>query len=135
VSWDSEPVTRTADEILLAMSGSCDRHAAKDDAKIFLEEVLVQGPMSVADLEAEARAAGLLGERQRLSYNKAIRAAADRLGVVRKREGFGRGAAYHWFLPDDPCVSSGAMLAHACPISKQGTHGIHDESHEGRGGL
>jgi hypothetical protein len=125
VSWDSEPVTRTADEILSAMSGGGDRHTAKDDAKIFLQEVLAEGPMSVADLEAEARAAGLLGERQRLSYNKAIRTAADRMGVVRKREGFGRGAAYHWSLPDASSVPSAAMLAHACPNSKEVTHGTH----------
>jgi hypothetical protein len=135
VSWDSEPVTRTADEILSAMSGSSDRHAAKDDAKIFLQEALAQGPMSVADLEAEARAAGLLGERQRLSYNKAIRAAADKTGVVRKREGFGRGSAYYWSLPDALCAPSAAMLAHACPISKEGTHGTHDKAREARGGL
>jgi putative DNA primase/helicase len=135
VSWDSEPVKRTADEILSAMSDSSDRYTAKDDAKTFLQEALADGPMSVADLEAEARAAGLLGERQRLSYNKAIRVAADSLGVVRKREGFGRGAAYHWSLPDAPCVRSGAMLAHASPISNQGTHGTHDEPREGRGGL
>jgi hypothetical protein len=125
VSWDSKPVTRTADEILSAMSGSGDRHTAKDDAKIFLQEVLANGPVSVPDLEAEARTAGLLGERQRLSYNKAIRAAADSLGVARKREGFGRGAVYHWSLADAPCVPS-TMLAHACPISTQGTHGTHD---------
>lgn len=126
VSWDSEPVTRTADEILSAISGDGDRHTAKDDAKSFLQDALADGPMSVADLEAEATAAGLLGERQRLSYNKAIRAAADSLGVVRKREGFGRGAAYHWSLPAAPSVPSGDMLAHACPISKRGTHGKDD---------
>jgi hypothetical protein len=128
-------VTRTADEILSAMSGSGDRYTAKDDAKVFLQEALANGPISVVDLEAEARAAGLLGERQRLSYAKAIRAAADKMGVVRKREGFGRGAAYHWSLPDAPCVPSGAMLAHVCPISKEGTHGTHDQAHERRGGL
>jgi hypothetical protein len=137
VSWDSEPVTRTADEILSAMSGSGDRHTARDDAKVFLQEVLADGPMSVADLEAEARTAGLLGERQRLSQNKAIRAAADDLGVLRKREGFGQGAAYHWSLPDTPSVPSGAMRAHVCPISREGTHGTHgtlDEPQGGRGG-
>jgi hypothetical protein len=128
-------VTRTADEILSAMSGSGDRHTARDDAKVFLQEVLAGGPMTVADLEAEARTAGLLGERQRLSQNKVIRAAADNLGVLRKREGFGQGAAYHWSLPDTPCAPSAAMLAHACPISKEGTHGTHDKAREARGGL
>jgi hypothetical protein len=36
---------------------------------------------------------------------------------------------------DAPCVSSAVMLAQACPISKEGIHGTHDEAHEGRGGL
>ena len=124
VSWDSEPVKRTADEILSAMSGSGDRHTAKDEAKTFLQEALGSRPVLVSDLEAEARAAGLLGERQRLSYNKAIRAAADILGVVRRREGFGPGAVYRWSLPDTP---SGPMVAHVCPTSRQGTYGTHGE--------
>jgi hypothetical protein len=123
VSWDSEPVKRTADEILSAMSGSGDGHTAKDEAKTFLQEALGSGPVLVSDLEAEARAAGLLGERQRLSYNKAIRAAADTLGVLRRREGFGPGAVYRWSLPDP-------MVAHVCPTSRQGTDGTH-----GGGGL
>ncbi len=112
-TWGTAPVTRMADEEL--WSGSRDR-TVKDDAKIFLQEALAGGPKSVVELEAEARMAGLLGQGQRLSYKKAIRAAADRLGVVRKREGFGRGAAYHWCLPS-------AMLAHVRPIAKNGTHG------------
>jgi DNA-binding NarL/FixJ family response regulator len=91
--------TRTRDGNLPAISehGEC---LIQDDVKIFLQGILADGPKSVAHLEAQARMAGLLGEGQRLSYNKVIRAAADGLGVVRKRNGFGRGAIYHWYLPD-----------------------------------
>ena len=113
VSWDSEPVKRTADEILSAMSGGADRHTQKDDARIFLQEALAGGRMSVADLEAEARAAGLLGERQRLSYKQSDQ---DGGGIAlvwpRKREGFGRRAAYHWSLPRR---SMRALRHDACP--------------------
>jgi hypothetical protein len=117
VSWDSEPVTRTADEILSAMSGGGDRHTARDDARVFLQEVLADGPMSVADLEAEARTAGLLGERQRLSQNKAIRAAADGLGVLRKRHP----------CPRVPCVPMRALFqerAHMAPMTSLVTEGV-----------
>ena len=116
-------LTRTRDEKLPATSGSGDR-IGKDDAKIFLQEVLADGPKSVAHLEVEARVAGLLTEGQRLSYNKVIRAAADSLGVVRKREGFGRGAVYHWYLPDTPCVPP-RIFSHVCPISEKDTRGNH----------
>jgi DNA-binding NarL/FixJ family response regulator len=119
-------LTRAADEKLPAMSGHGDC-VIKDDAKIFLQEILADGPKSVAHLEAEARMAGLLGEGQRLSYNKVIRAAADSLGVVRKREGFGRGAAYHWYLPDSARVPQSAALTDVCPISEKDARGDHGE--------
>ena len=65
VSFDGLPVTRTADEILSAIS-SGGPATSKDDAKLFLIDALNGGPASVPDLEAMARAHGLLGEAQRL---------------------------------------------------------------------
>jgi hypothetical protein len=127
VSWDGQPVTRTADEILSAMSGGGDRHTSKADAAAFLEDALSGGPVSVPDLEAMARAAGILGERQRIANNKPLRSAADDLGVVKRREGFGPGGAYRWSLP---CAPSDPMRAHARPISEQGAHGAHGGAHD-----
>jgi DNA-binding NarL/FixJ family response regulator len=118
--------TRTADEKLPAMSdhGEC---VIKDEAKIFLQGILADGPKSVADLEAQARMVGLLGEGQRLSYNKVIRAAADGLGVVRKRKGFGRGAIYHWYLPDSARLPRGAAVTDMCRISEKDARGDNGE--------
>jgi two-component system nitrate/nitrite response regulator NarL len=118
--------TRTADEKVPAMSGHGEA-VIKHDAKIFLQGILADGPKSVAHLEAEARVAGLLGEGQRLSYNKVIRTAADGLGVMRKREGFGPGAAYHWYLPDSARVPLSAGLTEVCPISKKDACGDNGE--------
>jgi len=112
----------TADEKRPAVSrqGEC---VIKHDAKTFLQRILADGPKSVAHLEGQARMAGLLGEEERLSYNKLIRAAADRLGVVRKREGFGRGAIYHWHLPNSTRVPMSAALSDVCAISEKDENG------------
>jgi len=131
VTWESGPVTVTANQALAAAAGGTARQTAKADAEGFLREALARGPVTVPDLESEARAAGLLGEGQRLSYSKPLRAAANALGVVNRREGFGPGATYWWSLP---CVPSDTMLAHACPLSKEGTHGekgTHEGTHGG----
>jgi AAA domain len=133
VNWDSLPVKRTADEILAAMAGG-DRTSAKDDARIFLEDALSTGPVEVEVLEGAARAAGLLGVNQRISNCKPLRAAADALGVLKLRSGFGPGASYSWSLPDVPCAPSGTMRAHARPVSDEGAHGAHEGAHGDGGG-
>jgi hypothetical protein len=63
---------------------------------------LVAGEMSVGDIEAEAKAAGLLGPGQPISQCKPIRAARSALGVVIRREGYGPGARFLWRLPSGP---------------------------------
>jgi two-component system nitrate/nitrite response regulator NarL len=118
--------TRTADERLPPISAHSEC-VIQDDVKIFLQGILADGPKSVAHIEAEARMAGLLGEGQRLSYNKVIRAAADGLGVVRKRNGFGRGAIYRWYLPDSTRVPRSAALTDMCRNSKKDERGDNGE--------
>jgi putative DNA primase/helicase len=126
VSFDGLPVTRTADEILSAIS-SGGPATSKDDAKLFLIDALNGGPASVPDLEAMARAHGLLGEAQRLANCKPIRSAADDLGVLKKREGFGPGSVVRWSLPDAPYTPTHSIRAHTRPISKQGAYGAYDD--------
>ncbi len=113
VSWDSEPVTRTADEILSAMSGgSGDRYTAKDDAKMFLQEALAGGPMSVADLEAEARAAGLLGEAAAAVVQQGDQGSSGQPGGGTKAGRFWPGSGLSLV------AARGSMRAlgrHACP--------------------
>jgi hypothetical protein len=65
----------------------------------FLTWALTSGRRLVGDIEASARAEGLLGERQRID-TKPFRAAKQILGVVVERDGFGPGSKVYWRLPD-----------------------------------
>jgi hypothetical protein len=67
----------------------------------FLRWALTPGRRLVSDIEASARADGLLGEHQRID-TKPFRAAKMILGVVVEREGFGPGSKVYWRLPDNP---------------------------------
>ena len=47
----------------------------------FLRHALASGALDTSELEAEARAAGLLGERQKIQHAKAFRCVIDYTGV------------------------------------------------------
>jgi hypothetical protein len=72
-----------------------------DPARVvaFLRSTLTGGAVTVADLEVRARAAGLLGERQRVTDAKTFKAAKKKLSVTSRRDGFGRGGEWSWALP------------------------------------
>jgi putative DNA primase/helicase len=100
VVWDADYVSHTADEALRATEGAGrDERTSKEDAADFLRTALAAGRMLVNDIEAEARAAGLLKAEQPISQNKGIRNAREALGVAVRREGFGAGARWFWELP------------------------------------
>ena len=54
--------------------------------------------LAVAELEVHARAAGLVGERQRLTDAKTFKAAKKKLGIMSRRGGFGRDGEWSWAL-------------------------------------
>jgi hypothetical protein len=56
-------------------------------AAAFLEDVLAGGGLGVHDLEARARAVGLLGEHQRISRAKMFISAKKALGISSVRIG------------------------------------------------
>jgi hypothetical protein len=74
--------------------------AAKRAAAVtaFLGETLSRGAAPVRGLELEARAAGLLGEHQRVTHAKVFKAAKTQLGIRSVRNGFGRGGEWSWQL-------------------------------------
>jgi hypothetical protein len=74
--------------------------AAHTPALEFLTWALTPGPRLVRDIEASARAEGLLGEHQRIDHAKSIQTAKQILGVVVEREGFGPRSKVCWKLPD-----------------------------------
>jgi hypothetical protein len=67
----------------------------------FLKGTLKNAAVSVPKLEAMARAAGLLGERQRIANAKPFRRAKSALGIQSVRNGFGAGGGWLWELPRD----------------------------------
>jgi hypothetical protein len=68
----------------------------------FLEVALDRGPVTVTDLESRARAAGLLGEMQRVTDAKVFKRAKKEVGITSRRDGFGRGGEWFWTLPTVP---------------------------------
>jgi hypothetical protein len=84
----------------------------------FLKGVLADGELAVADLEVRAVAAGLLGERQKITDAKTFKAAKKRLGIKSHRVGFGPGAVWFWALPTKPetkVIETAAGLAPNTP--------------------
>ena len=66
----------------------------------FLRQQLNSGPVVVADLEAVARTAGLLGEGQRITDAKAFKKGKKSVGVKSIRKGFGAGGEWAWALSE-----------------------------------
>jgi hypothetical protein len=65
----------------------------------FLHRALAGGALSVAELEAKARTAGLLGECQQIQHAKVFKKAKKALGIRSIRNGFGSGGKWAWFMP------------------------------------
>jgi hypothetical protein len=65
----------------------------------FLRDALTVEALGVPKLEAMARAAGLLGEGQRITQAKLFRRAKISLGIRSIRDGFGAGGGWLWGLP------------------------------------
>src|ERR1700722_9256715 len=68
----------------------------------FLQRALDGGPIAATQLEAMARAAGLLGKRQQIQHAKAFKNAKKSLGIRSIRDGFGSKGRWTWLLPAKP---------------------------------
>jgi putative DNA primase/helicase len=128
ISWDTDHVTASVDEALIASEtrgGGGENRSGKDEATDFLRSVLSNGPVAVADIEAEARAAGLLGRESPIGQNKTFRQARKELGVMSSRDGFGPGARYVLSLPEGPWMPKNSMdapLEKRAPMTNLGIH-------------
>jgi hypothetical protein len=72
----------------------------------FLRDTLAVDALGVIELEARARAAGLLGERQRISHAKVFKRAKQALSIKSVRAGFGSRGGWLWELPRDRVASA-----------------------------
>jgi hypothetical protein len=77
----------------------------------FLGKELAKGPVLVSELEAAARAAGLLGSGQRITHAKPFKRAKKSLGVRSVRSGFGSAGEWLWLLEQQHNPSSVAEPA------------------------
>jgi AAA domain-containing protein len=96
--WERLPFRLTPDQVIGAQAKS---RSAKTEARAFLLQLMADKPaMPVPQIEAEARAAGLLPARQPISQCKPLRDArlALRLKVI--REGFGQNGRWIWAKED-----------------------------------
>lgn len=116
ISWESSPVTQSADEIYAPDEGG---RSATDEAVEFLRDVLASGPMAAKDVKREAREAGIT--------EKPLRAARGRLGIKPQKTRFDGG--WEWALPEDALPSQDAHSCERAPSGVEGTLGA-DSGHE-----
>jgi putative DNA primase/helicase len=95
IVWESEKVTRTANEILAASDNAAEQRTVRDEAGDWLSELVAIGEVDVKTIRSQAQAAGLSWA--------TVRRAKDRLGIRAERrseggEGEGR---WVWRLPTD----------------------------------
>ena len=92
IFFEAQHVTDTSADEVLATENGARQTTAKDEVTEFLLTILANGRVSIPDIEAEARRAGLLGEDKQMRQSKPFRSAKTELQIVSTREGFGRDA-------------------------------------------
>jgi hypothetical protein len=118
ICFESEHVAQTADEALAAETGSKGEPSAKEAAVEFLQQILANGRMAVADIEASARAAGMLGASTPINKDKPFRDAKLTLGIKTSHDGHNQ--KWVWELGKAPSGGQGALPKERAPWGGQG---------------
>jgi hypothetical protein len=92
----------------------------------FLRAALAEQARPVTKLEASARAAGSLNERQRITHAKAFKRAKRTLGIRSLHAGFGARSQWLWELPREntPSVKAESQAAPAHRIPSDWVEGV-----------
>ena len=101
VFWESGPVTITADEVLGANAASKESAPARSEAEEFLRGQLHAGPVTVRQLESEAKAAGISWQ--------TVRRAKEKLRVKATKTALDGG--WVWTLPEDGHLDQDAHVS------------------------
>ena len=88
ISWEPEPVSMTADDVMQAEAAPSS-NSALDTAADWLRETLADGPVGAIKLFSKAGAEGIA--------KKTLQRASDKLGV--RKEKLGMEAGWSWSLP------------------------------------
>jgi AAA domain-containing protein len=98
------PSPHTASQLLRPPDEN-DEPSAEEEAMEFLRAALADGERLVAEVEAEAR--------QMAISSRTLKRGRVRLGVRKRREGFGAGGRWYWSLPPAPGAAGDATDMHA----------------------
>ncbi len=89
IVWEPGTVTLTANEVMQQAQGDPEERSALDDARLFLQGLLADGPIKAGQIKQDADGAG---------FNwRTIQRAADRLNIERHKDGMRGG--WSWRLP------------------------------------
>lgn len=91
IEWEVEPVTVSAEEALAAANQDNESRSQTDEAVDWLRRELDSGPAKAADVQKQARLAGI--------SDKALRRARERLGIRPHKTEFSGG--WTWALHED----------------------------------
>ena len=122
ITWESERITRTADEILAA-GREANEKPERSEAEEFLRDVLSAGPRPSTEIEAEAKGAGV-------SW-RTVRRAQKTLGIKPHRkaesgDGLGKAGRWYWSLPGNgeaPKVANFPYDGHVSNVDTLGDFG------------
>jgi putative DNA primase/helicase len=129
ITWETERITRTADEILAA-GRNANEAPERSEAEDFLRDILSGGSRPATEVEAEAKGAGV-------SW-RTVRRAQKSLGIKPYRraetgDGLGKAGRWYWALPNTPDAPKMANFPYGGHVSDVATLG--DSGHlRGDGG-
>jgi hypothetical protein len=119
IAWETEKITRTADEILAANSQSGDA-PERSEAEAFLRDMLATGPRPATEMEEEAKGASI--------SLRTLRRARRKLGIKPYRqaetgEGLGSDGRWYWGLPADGSkVANSSYDGHGSDAGRSSGH-------------
>jgi hypothetical protein len=98
VEWESTPVDLRAQDVMRRGDDHKARRAARDEAIVWLAEVLADGPVRSTDLQKLSREAGHVWKTVRRAMGESA------TGVEKIKVGFGTGARWYWRAEGDDRV-------------------------------
>ena len=90
IDWESDPVYEDIDILMARSDGGSEKGSAREDAKHFLEDLLIDGPVRAKQVLNDARNAGVA--------ERTLRRAKDSLGIEAIKTSFG--GPWAWALPE-----------------------------------
>jgi hypothetical protein len=92
-------ITRNGEPLFWKMPITMPRGPSEHVVTKFLQHALAAHALGITELDAKARAAGLLGEHQSITTAKVFKRAKKSLGITSRRTGFGAESKWHWQMP------------------------------------